>query len=181
MYRDEPNRGVYSKGRSNFQDPFMFTKISTRPVKLENDAYYNYVQAIKPYISSNPYLPRVYVIKTDIDSEGRAIPKYQMEKLFNLTDFDDEEELKPIGEKIFTNPPSNIIDTLKSIRRALENGIYAGIKDKKLIQALQIIKQVHDSSDYKFYYDLHDGNFLFRKGPYGIQLVISDPLGDLGD
>lgn len=178
--KDDPNRGFYAKGRPSIHDPFMYTKISAQPVNLEDDGYFNYVQAIKPYIQSNPYLPRVYVIKIDKDSEGKAVPKYQMEKLFNLRELDKndldtrDEILRPISEKIFFEPPENPKGLFYRIGRALNFGEYDEIKDKKLIQALELIREVNKNDNFEF--DLHRNNFLYRRGPYGIQLVIADPL-----
>lgn len=178
-YGNKPATGLYSKGRPSISDPFMFTKITARPIDTYDDAYFNYIKRIKNYMGQNPYFPRVYVTKINVDSEQMKIPKYQIEKLFDKKylerHFDMSDVSAYLSNKIL-NDPSRSEHLFHIIRDALRNGNYQRIKDKELVQALKIIKDIKDKSNDRFDYDLHDGNFLYRIGPTGIQLVIADPL-----
>jgi hypothetical protein len=182
---DYPGRGLYSKGRGNIQDPHMFTKITVKSLPLEHDPYYNYVKAIEPYISSNPYLPRVYVTKVVKDQTGKVFPKYQIEKLFTLDQISGndselrQELLNTLYKKLIRDPkPEDPIFLFKIIRSALQQNDFSRIKDSLLRQALSIIRDLVSKNYDDFDFDLHDGNFLFRTGPNGVQMVLADPLID---
>lgn len=178
-------RGVYSKGRTSIRDPFMFTKLSVYPRSidyLEDDAYFNYVQAIRPYIASNPYFPRVYIVKLEKDERGLIRPKYQMEKLLSRLDLGDNDTadslLESINQRIFTKSscghrgdPERLFYLIPD---ALITGSYRCITDPLLKEALKIIRSVKKSG--QFTYDLHANNILFRRTAQGIWPVLTDPL-----
>jgi Uma2 family endonuclease len=46
--------------------------------------------------------------------------------------------------------------------------------DKNFNKAVDIIVEIKNKN--KFIYDIHSGNFMFRRGKFGIQLVFIDPL-----
>lgn len=172
---------VFSKGKQDPKDPFMFNKTSLLPSNLKDDAYYNYIKAAKSYMNRNPYFPRVYDITLTKDSEGRIIPKYSIEKLIDAEHWSDDEGNLPYNEtnkamleKLFVNPPKvgNVEDYLN---KALKQNDFSNIKDELLINALALIKKVKESNP-KFNYDLHGNNTRYRLGPMGPQLVLMDPL-----
>ena len=76
----DPTAGYYSQGYQT-QDPFLYGKKAHMPTNLNDDPYYQYVNAIKPLMDSNPYVPRVYVVKLYRDQQGYIKPDYTMEKL----------------------------------------------------------------------------------------------------
>jgi hypothetical protein len=174
---------VFSKGKQDPKDPFMFNKTSLLPSNLKDDAYYNYIKAAKPYMKRNPYFPRVYDITLTKDSEGRIIPKYSIEKLIDAEigivggaegNLPYNETNKAMLEKLFVNPPKggHVEDHLN---KALKQNDFSNIKDELLINALTLITKVKESNP-KFNYDLHGSNTRYRLGPTGPQLVLMDPL-----
>ena len=171
----------FSKGKEDPADPFMFNKTSLLPSDLKDDAYYNYVMAIKPYIKSNPYFPRVYDVTLTKDSEGKIIPKYSIEKLRQTEFWVDDDGSLPHGEtqdamldRLFVDPPKNS-PVYFELSKALHSGDFSNIKDKLLVNALKLIQKVKESNP-KFNYDLHIDNIRYRVGPMGPQLVLMDPL-----
>jgi hypothetical protein len=75
-----PEAGYYSQGYQT-KDPFLYGKKAHVPTNLDYDPYYQYVKAIEPIMDSNPYVPRVYVVKLYRDQQGYIKPDYTMEKL----------------------------------------------------------------------------------------------------
>lgn len=179
-----PGRGLYSKGRTSIQDPFMFSKISVSlktEEELESDSYYNYVNAIKPYIASNPYFPRVYVVKIEKDRTGLIKIKYQIEKLLDLKELGNTPEergelLRSINRRILNQPPLLPLNLVHIISNATEDGNFTRIKDPLLLQAIELIRDLHDKLPGS-YIDLHSGNILFRRTAQGLWPVLADPLG----
>lgn len=187
--KDSGESGGYAAGYEDEEDPHLYNKKSHYPSYLENDAYFNYINGIKPYISSNPFFPRVYLINLEKDPSGKIIPSYKMEKLHSIKDFDDE-SMKGLCRNIFKKLPDTDNkfvpkyayqkNVLQNIEHALESNNYSNIKNKELIQALKIIKKIKESNP-KFQYDTSVNNFMIRATPVGPQLVITDPLWDMGE
>ena len=176
-----PEKGKFSKGKENSKDPFMFDKTSLLPSELEDDAYYNYIMAAKPYMKSNPYFPRVYDITLTKDPSGKIIPKYSIEKLRELEYGPDDEGNLPALEtndalldKIFFDPPK-YANISHEIRKVALTGDFSNVKDEMLIKALKLIQKVKESNP-KFNYDLNINNIMYRVGPMGPQIVLTDPL-----
>lgn len=198
-----PNGGMYGYATDDPDDPHMINKHLYSPSSLDNDSYYQYIKAIKPYIGSNPYFPRVYIIGYETDPAGRVKPSYKMEKLIhgdlvdgsyydnaNLSDEERELRLQPaadtmipgairaMSQKIFG--PEYGDDRWSYLVNMIEvaaHGGYPRIVDKKCLQAIDLIKQVKDSNK-NFFHDLHEGNMMVRLSSSGPQLVFTDPLHD---
>lgn len=180
---DHPDKGSYAYGNEDPKDPHMFDKKHHFPSKLEIDPYYQYVQAIKPYIPDNPFFPRVYVVNIQKDSDGVTKPDYKIEKLQPGSAFSDE-ALMGIGERLFNDynedefrvaPMKEIADRLYNaveLRRGIKN-----IKDPQLLQAIKLIKKLIDSNP-NYMNDMHPENIMFRGTSVGPQLVLMDPIFD---
>lgn len=56
-YDPQGTSGSYATVRPDPHDPHMYRKKTRLPSKLHNDAYYNYIVAIGPYMGLNPYFP----------------------------------------------------------------------------------------------------------------------------
>ena len=176
--------GKYSQGRTNIQDPHSFTKITSIDPddwpELEDDAYYQWVKAISPYVGKNSYLPNIRLIKLVKDSEGRVIPKYQIEQLFTLEQLAQGDEklelqiLRHISRRALYKQSWSVRE---HIMRAASTMDLTRIKDPDLRAAIRIIDDV-SMKNFNFVLDLHYGNFMYRNlGSYGgVQLVITDPL-----
>ncbi|KAI9549464.1 hypothetical protein GHT06_001864 [Daphnia sinensis] len=66
---------------------------------MDRNAYYAWVKTIAPYMKSNPYLPRVYVVDDRTDARGSKNPRYKMEKLYSPSELS-MDALLGMAEKI---------------------------------------------------------------------------------
>lgn len=190
--------GYFSKGFET-DDPFMYGKQAHMPSNLLYDGYYQYVQAIKPIMDSNPYVPRIYSIKLQRDQQGYVRPIYKMEKLVPGNSLN-KKILYGIGVRLFGNEEwfkaynSNeefeeleSYDLWKYTAEIISNGIqaYPGKPkmlskfvpiqyDEQLSEVMKLIKMITIKND-NIELDLHSGNIMVRPGPIP-QLVITDPL-----
>jgi hypothetical protein len=188
--------GYFSKGFET-DDPFMYGKQAHMPSNLLYDGYYQYVQAIKPIMDSNPYVPRVYSIKLQRDQQGYVRPIYKMEKLVPGNSLN-KKILYGIGVRLFGNEEwfkaynSNeefeeleSYDLWKYTAQIISDGIsaYPGKPklfsvpvqfDEQLSEVIKLIKMITIKND-DIELDLHSGNIMVRPGPIP-QLVITDPL-----
>lgn len=199
---DLPPVGAFARGKVNPTDPHEFKKTSHMPIDLQKDAYYQYVQAIAPYIQSNPYLPRIYAVNVKQDVTGQTKPSYNIETLQEYDAYD-EAVLMGLGERLF--PGFEEVMTAKNPNAdsyAIWSGIIARLSylvdngnigspwqdfglpaesyvtgDKKLLQAIEIIKKIV-STNSNFFLDLSVRNAMLRGTPAGPQLVLSDPVAD---
>ena len=188
--------GYFSKGFET-DDPFMYGKKAHMPSNLDYDGYYQYVQAIKPYMDSNPYLPRVYSIKLQRDQQGLVRPIYNIEKLVPGTSVN-KRVLNAMGVRMFGNEEwykalysqtelenvdsyelwrftAEIISNAINAYPGKPKMLYVPIHfDDELLQAIKLIKMITIKND-NIELDLHSGNIMVRPGPIP-QLVITDPL-----
>ena len=175
--------GAYARGTEDPSDPFLYRKKSRMPSNLENDAYYQYIKYINPYANSNPFFPKVYEIILKKDSQGNIKPDYRIEKLVSLKDAADQtgRSLDQIFiDKYFNNEYDDYdLDYLLIIRKCIYQDYFDLIKDKKLKEAILIIRNFLEKFP-NFDEDLHSGNVMVRFGPGGPQLVFTDPVQDNG-
>lgn len=183
----EPGYGSYAYGQDD-EDEHLYNKIHYYPSRLKVDAYYQWVQAIKPYMDSNPYLPRVYVTELQKDNQGKIRPIYKMEKLMQPTEFS-AESLMGMADKMFkyldqyfenytsvNSSPRSVFDAIVDIiKEIMTTGAYDIIKDPLLDQAIELVDIVKNQNE-NFKYDIHRGNFMVRGTSIGPQLVFTDPL-----
>ena len=189
-----PRSGLFAHGYEDPDDPFMFRKKNHLPGKtLSKDAYFQYVKTIAPHIKSNPFLPRIYEVRIEKDPTGDEQPEYTLEKLVHLEDVN-LQTLKSVCYSIFGNNEQeieNFITTKQCINLlidGLETAFYSNesarrtagsgqisVTNKKLLQALSIIKKVRDTNSL-YGLDLHQENMMLRITPVGAQLVLTDPL-----
>jgi len=195
--------GAYATGKVSPREPHEFHKVSNMPSNLKVDAYYHYVQAILPYMDSNPYFPKIYSISIKRDKSGRTKPKYKMETLHHATKFS-VEVLMSVGNNIFDgfddSCTTSFNENVRSdhawlfmrhlikwviIHGTMDGCTYAGyevnltLTDKYLLQAAKIIRDVLQSNLH-FELDLNPDNIMVRMSPHGPHLVITDPLSDGG-
>jgi hypothetical protein len=167
------------------------------------DGYINYIKAItkSDRMARNPYFPRIYTIKI-IDGENYTVIMEEltpfitvnMRELESLADRmfgslqnmtthfhpDPGLEYKPSKETKRSNQYSRL-DYITRLPQIL-NRIIRGespmdlITDPQLREALLIIKGVARNTHTGGHPDIHEGNVMLRRGPTGIQLVITDPM-----
>jgi len=176
------------------QEPETISKILYMPIQDPSvDASYTYLYTIvrRNLAESNTYFPRVKKIVNIKDKKGYILPKFIMEKLYQAEDFEPE-DLYNLGNRLFTNfqhrLPKKDIDDLdsyalndafsKSIKATYRKTGIQEIRDPKLEQALDLIRNIVDSNrDKGFVFDMHARNFLFRPVPGALpELVITDPI-----
>ena len=163
-------------------------------IHSRHDAFAYYVDAAGPYMSSNPYLPRVYVKNKRQAKNGIISYTYVVERLFERYDpnFNNPIIINSIVEKALADPYMVLMTKLPSakwsamcevITHAIEYNKWDTFKDPNLIEAGKIIHQAMSKykedwpqDDARIRIDLHAGNYMLRPTPHGVQLVITDPL-----
>lgn len=167
-------------------DDAEYSKTNYFPSELQDDAYYAYIQAVKPLMGGNPYVPEIYKIVKIRDTNGQIIPRYEMRAYEPWRNFK-KPELVSILAKISPvevesmDPEYTLNDIWYIITGLVHNAARTDkeTEDPDLNQVLEIIRNVVASNP-AFDYDMHGSNFLIRRTPYGPQLVITDPVQDGG-
>jgi len=165
------------------------------------DGYFNYVKEIADK-TDNPYLPQIYEIRrmqpAGKNKYGESPEPYLLvntEQLYKGEQFKPDELLLSIrrmmgreltktdykiflelnhGKKLTTWGLLQVIaDALNSYARAKSAKDSFVIADPQLRQALGIVRKLKKKG---YVVDLHEQNFMFRRTPYGPQLVLTDPL-----
>ena len=206
-------------------DPHQIKLTTFNPVRSDDDGKLQYIEAIKPLMGVNPYVPNVYeirLVKANNFQYNSQKPQYVMQKLLShkqlsasqlflacdpviksclfgdlYNSYDDlidrykklkdkANEINQEYTKYSGNNTNRILNlniknecvklTVACLKILLNSG--SASKDENLNQVIKIIQDIAESpSGFKnFDYDVHPGNFMFRPGPYGYQLVITDPL-----
>jgi uncharacterized ubiquitin-like protein YukD len=181
---DHIGTGTYYTSYENPDDPHTIHKFSRQPT-ISHDGFKIYADYIIKYnlASKNPYFPRIYKHRTNIEPPSDLSYEFEIEKLLLYYDIRIK-EFRPILELLFNdseveeimNIHSNEGITIK-IARKIRLMITQNIKSKSklLNQAFFIIQKIiRDNSD--IYIDIHEDNIMFRRTNSGIQLVINDPL-----
>lgn len=188
--------GYYSQGYE-VKDPFMYGKVAHLPTNLQMDGFYQYVQAIKPIMDSNPYVPRIYSIKLMKDRNEQIRPDYRMEKLVHGQTLN-KEIIYAIGVRTLGNEEwhkcylmglkyleeMDNIDVWKYLCYIVREIVNAWPLvpqtrvpleiDPALTQVSKLIKMILIKTP-STNIDLHANNFMVRPGSVP-HLVISDPL-----
>lgn len=181
---DSIGKGRYSTVRNDPKDPHMVIK----KTKFDKDktAYHNkdvYPQFIEALINSdqkmNPYFPRVYGMKSYNDKSDDKLHKFNIERLEDLRQLSAEEMDHIIG-LIMDDDVRKAwkIDNERMLAWFIceaikKNSVRKEIKDRNLYNALTFLSKFLKKN---WYLDLHSENMMFRRTPYGPQLVITDPF-----
>lgn len=196
-YNDDDAIGRPSAYASVYNDPDD-SHMALKRTK-SNDPYVKYLKWLndnEDSMSSNPYFPRVYKQSA---SNGETVD-LQMEK---LREFDtlNSKELEVATKRMVGKTPRELIDAyledyqamddFNSIKRRIEQqphravgdyikktaarGEFSKFKDPQFRQAVKAIYAIHKDSPGTMV-DMHAGNLMIRRGPYGPQVVVIDPL-----
>lgn len=200
---NELGRGLYSVVKHDPSDNHMVVKSEKGAYAsefMDRNAYYAWVKTIAPYMKSNPYLPRVYVVDDRTDARGSKNPRYKMEKLYSPTELS-MDALLGMAEKmqgdgaVDEDAALNVYNTYYHGEFETEEIAFEKFKlwfwkehvvnldflhqarkhDDNLQQAFDLVKSLVSTSDH-FTTDMHSGNFMVRLTPYGPQLVFTDPI-----
>lgn len=178
---DELGRGVFSKVTPDPTDPHMVRKQTKVPIgkqhKDKADGFNAYVKMIiDNHLMDNIHFPKVYKVDNKTDQNGTQRHKYQIERLQEITSLS-KEEFEALVETHLLRPVHNAEQLAERIDGACtseyERNLY--IRMESLKDACETIDMLDDVSDFRL--DIHEGNLMVRRTPYGPQLVISDPFG----
>lgn len=169
--------------------------------ELLTDGYFSYIiKAAQHGMDWNPYLPKVYDIKFYQSKDGLIAFTLEIEKLHNFLKVNSKEAMA-MGTKMFgpefetlikqslrrkpvEDEPEKADRIQKMISMFLEQHL-AGhkgedtlkIKDSRLRHALAVAsKAMRAMGPDEGFADLHRGNIMVRRTPYGAQPVIIDPI-----
>jgi len=202
---DVLSAGAYASAYENKTDSssiFKIGKTSNYGYGLPTqDGYLNYINRIKNL--KLPVFPQIYSIeifqhKADINYSPVYSYKINMERLYNSSDLNEKEHefliYRLLGREL-TKEEENTLENMGTRKMwfyadILQSLAYNGkvkqssgvelnlkisdIHDRYLQTALTAIKSVHKVK--RVGMDLHTGNIMFRRTPYGVQPVITDPL-----
>lgn len=184
---------VYSKVKDVKNEPHMVRKYNHRPMdkyahKRNAVDGFNYFieQLIEKEETDNIHFPKVYSMKKIVDDNDNFIHTYDIEKLipgFRLTK---DELVKVCTESFGEEEGSDQYDEddlqriiAGKIIYAIEKNDYTDIISDSLIEALNIITDIIKSAvkiKRGHRLDIHSDNIMYRRTPYGVQLVINDPI-----
>jgi hypothetical protein len=192
---NDPNSGAFSVVKPNKKDPHTVNKFHHGPLSsvpddngdIVSDGYTLFALWLAKNKIYNVCLPRIYKIRKIVDSNGKYIYSYNIEKLHNATDIKTDElldilsnyfsknEIDYIKKNSFNN--KDIIRYVGKICERYIKGQKTSIINNELIDGLDIISKFVSEYNSKVFIDLENsGNIMFRLTQYGYQLVITDPV-----
>lgn len=187
--------GLLSYAKEHPRDPHLISLRSKAPLKppadrpyantkeqLKSDSKYQWLKYAANNAHENPFLPRVYEIDVKVDSKGKVMPRYKIEKLQHINQLN-QESLEYLFTSLFPNSELPEDASSGEIIMAIDNILNDMVTQKNTkvtnnTHLKRAIKAVYDLIDEypEFVVDLHDKNFMVRNTPVGPQLVFTDPL-----
>jgi hypothetical protein len=200
--RNSDSSGAYAAVYLKKNDPHQVIKTSIKPVDmtyygkkrpanhadLGYDGYYHYIKLLieSRIYEKNPFFPRIYNVHEKIDERGLSFFNFEMEKLieFNkepapliwnyFTQIADMEQ-SGLDEKYFMEDRIYWENAARLLRLIRGNSLL--IKNQMLKNAISFIIENKNN----FNLDIGQANIMWRRGKYGLQLVITDPYGSTID
>jgi hypothetical protein len=189
------SNGSQASVKADPNDPHMIKKHNTKvyPEKSiiqgfkptrANDGFNDYIEyLINNNLTDNIHFPKVYNVKTIIDKNGDKIHTYTMERLIE-TDTLTVEQIEAFLENNLSEKWQDSVKwtshPIEYVVRLITNCIQ-GTRDmdeiftnKELISAISIIKQIKNTISAQI--DLSVHNIMWRRTPYGMILVFTDPF-----
>ena len=188
--------GAFSTAYQDKDNPHDVMKGSKQQVVP--DGYQIFFTALEenPEMQSNPYFPRFrnisryaskdhrsssYMVKVETLEPLQKLTKKELSAL--LRRILDEDGIKQVMDRMkdlesyswFTAYPYHYVTQLAEIMVNHPKKFSKHVIDKDFLEAIQFIIQV--ATDWEYHTDLHEGNIMLRRTPYGVQLVFNDPLG----
>lgn len=189
--------GYFSSVAPSENDPHMVDKTSRFAIAHELDAYLIYAKEIaqSKIASHNTYLPRIYEINSKIDDTKLSLSNYKIEKLIDHSEVSIEEVL-PIFSHLLGDeriaklyaiakeedePDEYFIErvlyTISDLSHLAVQYSSQGKLPDDYYEALKFIEEIYiKHKKYVKKLDFKPNNFMFRRTPVGLQLVITDPL-----
>lgn len=144
------------------------------------DGYYNYLEAI--ISSDNPHLPKVMGAVLCKPRECNPYVKVELEPLVSIHELELDELVHILTTSFGMSADCLEYVTFGYLVDELVTKFARGCRDcyhdtycwsAELRDVAVIINNLMYAG---FTLDIHEGNIMFRRTPYGVQLVITDPL-----
>lgn len=185
-------QGGFSTVIDDKTDPHMVRKHHHTPLTPKwNDAFVQFVTYLINNNLSAVNLPRIYNVTEISDKNGHKIYKFQVEKLIPETDVS-LDELKALVDRTISVELNYDKQTSEQYLRgeilyqlgvffeeAVQTGDYSHIIDEEVVKTLKIIESFLKKAGHEHAVGMdisNPSNIMFRRGRYGLQLVISDPF-----
>lgn len=193
--------GAFASTYSHQDRPEDVRRVS-KPQTIK-DGYWAYVRALKDHPDSgNPYFPKFregteYHQRSGHTMTNRSVLSVKMERLRQLNELS-EIEIESVLERWFgeqwkkslsviygidvyeisswwNSPAFVLVDIM---RREIDSQLTSNskLKDCQLVDALKFIKDLVIASRDGLALDLGTNNVMYKRSPYGIQLVLTDPV-----
>lgn len=188
--------GAFSTAYQDKDNPHDVMKGSKQQVVPDGFQVFFTALEENPDMQSNPYFPRFRNISRYTSKDHRSgsymVRVEKLEPLEKLTKKEmpailrrilDQDGIDQVMERMkgmdslswFSAQPYHYITSLAEIMVNHPKRFSKHVIDKDFLEAMQFITQV--AADWEYYTDLHEGNIMLRRTPYGVQLVFNDPLG----
>jgi len=185
--------GQYSSVKKD-RDPHFVQKTSRDSDRAKEDGYWHFIkQVIDNKLWENPYFPRVYYFKK-FHKGNSAHYRVKLETLVDMEELNRGELVAVVARMVGDDPEDmgiiqpyfkegkvrdliekgKIRDLIETIFRRVWGGNPSKGMDSNLVSAMNLLKKMNENKNY--YYDLHKGNIMFRRGPHGVHPVIVDPF-----
>jgi hypothetical protein len=185
---DKLGSGLYYAAYDDEDDPHMIKKISTQPTYPSDgkDGNEEYIAAIVKHKLSgnNIWVPRVYDFTTIKDANRSKHYEFTLERLVESGDVMEDEVMGGIMNAFgpsFEYESKDRSQDARHITDEVGKHIHWMIRTKDistdnpdLTEAIEVLAEA--CGKYTSRIDLHWGNIMYRRTPYGAQLVINDPL-----
>jgi len=181
-YRKKPGHievGTFSIVDQDHKDPHMIKKTARGEKETRTDGFWIYAKyIIKFKLWNNPYFPRIYSKKTFTDKKDQSINRVQMEKLHPPSSLSKAEIgflfRKIFGEEVEETSYEKLTDRIEKEveRKSFKN---KNNYDSSYVKAVKILHKI--STKHSLTVDIWGDNIMIRRGPHGVQVVITDPFG----
>lgn len=186
--------GTQASVKADPTDPHMVRKHNTRPYgwgERENDGFNEFIEfLIANKAMDNIHFPKVYDIKTIVDSKGRHIHTYRMERLISHRELN-KEEIQAVLEQHFASIDTSwmvqngykderyvefAMEAIVTVMADAIHGDSSRVTSETLKEALNVCRQAANALGANVDISSHTNNVLFRRQSTGVVPVISDPF-----
>lgn len=191
--------GTYADVYDNPHDTHSVIKVA-RPAsgELKKDGYFGFIQHVMKM--DNPYFPKADELTQYTSKAGEPFFTVKMEKLSSLGELRTD-EVQAVWSRILGRavPDEEVVSLTKQmvpparrrdagdqvwicgiadfLENCTEDGHYLDmVQDPELRKAINVLALF---MHHGFINDMHEHNIMFRRTPYGPQLVFTDPFSEI--
>ena len=177
---------IQRKKLSDVNDSEIIKVSRTAQDNPDKDPYIAYIKAGAALANGNPHIPRVHEIHS-IKTKNGHVHIIKMEKLHPVSSLNVKEH-EAMHDHSFNEPYDMNVGKSKQSQSILN--IYGNNRQKiatpEMAEAIDLVhstanKMKRVSPNDHVDVDIHQGNIMARKTPYGPQMVITDPLASKVD